>query len=161
MKKFLAVLLCLFVLCSCTKGGSEKEKKVKHSSDETLYLTAYNFESTNPLDVKNNVNRDVFSLIYKSLFKTDQDGKPYPVLAERAICSSDNLSWEIVIKDNIFEVKNNKIPQYNREIIRIGGKYRNAYNFQIEDVSIEAIQALQKPLKKLYEYEQKYEEDEG
>ncbi len=55
-----------------------------------------------------------------------------------AVCPSiyGNIH-NVVIKDNIFEVKNNKIPQYNREIIRIGGKYRNAYNFKIEDVSIE------------------------
>ena len=39
--------------------------------------------------------------------------------------------------------------------------YGEFYIVNIEGVSAEAIQALQKPLKKLYEYEQKYEEDEN
>ena len=38
--------------------------------------------------------------------------------------------------------------------------YGEYYVANIEEVSIEAIQQLQEPLKKLYEYEQKYESEE-
>ena len=38
--------------------------------------------------------------------------------------------------------------------------YGELYIANIENVSIEAIRELQKPLKKLYEYEQKYEKDD-
>ena len=38
--------------------------------------------------------------------------------------------------------------------------YGEYYVVNIEGVSVESIQSLQKVLKKLYEYEQKYENDE-
>lgn len=101
MKKLISILLCVCLFCSCTGGGDESEKKLGVRDGKTLYLTGYKFESANPLDVKNTVNRDIFSLVYKSLYKTDVNGAPIPVLAERISCSADNLSWEIVLKDNI------------------------------------------------------------
>ncbi len=101
MKKLISVLLILVLLCGCADNGAEGEKKVSIREGKTLYLTGYNFDSSNPLDTKNTVNRDVFSLVYDSLYKTSDNGSPYPVLAERAVCSADNLSWEITLKNNI------------------------------------------------------------
>ncbi len=101
MKKLIAILLSVFLFSSCAGGGAESESKLGAEDGKTLYLTGYNFESANPLDVKNTVNRDIFSLVYKSLYKTDAEGRPIPVLSESISCSLDNLSWEIVLKNNI------------------------------------------------------------
>lgn len=101
MRKLIAVLLSVFLLCSCSGNRTDRDKSSNTAEGKTLYLTGYNFESANPLDVKNTVNRDIFSLIYKGLYKTDTDGKPVPVLTESISCSADNLSWEVTLKDDI------------------------------------------------------------
>lgn len=101
MKKITAILLVVLLLCSCGGRGHNRMDKISAENGKTLYLTGYNFDSENPLDVKNTVNRHIFTLIYKSLFKIESDGRPTPYLAESAVCSSDNLSWEINLKNNI------------------------------------------------------------
>lgn len=101
MKKAVAIILAVFLLCSCgTKKNTDKGEN-EAAEGNILYITGYNFESANPLDVKNNLNRNIFSLIYSSLYKTDENGFPEAVLAESSVCSSDNLSWEITLKNNI------------------------------------------------------------
>lgn len=101
MKKAIAVILAVFLLCSCGGNKNADTGETEAAKGNILYITGYNFESANPLDVKNNLNRNIFSLIYGSLYKTDERGFPESVLAESAVCSSDNLSWEITLKNDV------------------------------------------------------------
>ncbi len=103
MKKiilFLIVLSALFI-----SGCSEEFGIVNNSEEElkdTLFVIGYNFEGTNPLLVKNDTNREIFSLIYDPLYSIDLNCKPYGKLAEGTfMVTDDGLNYRIDLKKNV------------------------------------------------------------
>lgn len=76
---------------------SKEEKLIS----ETLYLTGYNFESENPLLVKNEINREIFSLIYDGLFSLDKNYVPVPQIAKSITMSDDCVNYTIEIREDI------------------------------------------------------------
>jgi len=102
MKRLAALLLiAAMLLCGCSGGGEKVGEEEEISERNTLYLTGYNFSSENPLDVKNTVNRDIFSLCYQGLYKTNEKGESVPVLAVSDEESSDGLTHRITLRNDM------------------------------------------------------------
>jgi len=108
MKKLRLISLFLTVLLIFTACGSDIGEsfnlgmnKKNQAESRTLYLMGYNFESSNPLLVKNEVNREIFSLIYDGLYTLDSAYKPVPRLAKDASVSSDGLTWTITLNTDV------------------------------------------------------------
>ena len=77
-KKFLCLLLAIMMLgvSGCKKNENENTEN-NNSVGRTLSVVGYNFEFENPLLVKNRLNRQIFSLIYDSLYTVDKTYEHY------------------------------------------------------------------------------------
>lgn len=56
----------------------------------------------NPILASSDIDKDLTSLIYSGLLKTDADGKLIPDLAESYIISNDDLVYTVTLKDNVY-----------------------------------------------------------
>ena len=104
MKRILILLIiCTLVLTGCGRELFSDESSLEYEDYEsTLFVIGYNFEGTNPLLYKNNVNKEIFSLIYDSLFKVEGDFSPVPVLSEDLqIVTSNGLNYRLDLKKNV------------------------------------------------------------
>ena len=103
MKKSLLCLLLVFILTCC--GGNFdiiNNNDYEITYQDTVFLIGYNFEGTNPLLVKNDTNREIFSLIYDSLYDVSKDYAPYENLAKGvSMTTSDGLNYRIDLKENV------------------------------------------------------------
>lgn len=106
MKKLKLFLLIPFILLILSGCGSELSENfnlgMNKKKTNVIYLMGYNFENSNPLLVKNEVNREIFSLIYDGLYKLNDRYSPVPALAESETVSPDGLTWKIKLNTNIF-----------------------------------------------------------
>ncbi len=105
MKKAICVLLCVALLSGCAPGeGQGTGLFMNHqiSADETgtVYLLGYHFESNNPLLAKNETNRQIFSLIYDSLYRMDEHFEATEALAA-GITMESELSYTLQLKSGI------------------------------------------------------------
>lgn len=92
MKKALSLLLCLFVILSvftcCKKEelpDDETETTVLTEEDEkefTVSLGYYSHESLNPFSTESRTNKNISTLLYDSLFKTESDYEAVGEIAE-------------------------------------------------------------------------------
>ena len=103
MKKvilFITVFVTLFI-----SGCSEKFSIVNNNGEElkdTLFVIGYNFEGTNPLLVKNDTNREIFSLIYDPLYTVDASCRAQGKLAKGTqMVTADGLNYRIDLTENV------------------------------------------------------------
>lgn len=91
MKKYISLLLCLFVILSvftcCKKEEVPEEETTVIAEEETekalnVTLGYYSHESLNPFTTKSRTNKNISTLIYDSLFKTEGDYEAVPEIAE-------------------------------------------------------------------------------
>ena len=102
MKRIIALLLMLaFLLCGCGKNGKNGAGEEEINESNTLYLTGYNFSSANPLDVKNNVNKDIFGICYQSLYKTSENGESIPCLALNCEESENGMRMSVTLRNDV------------------------------------------------------------
>lgn len=101
--KLISALLIVLILAGCGNelpGISENSKSILDS--KTVFLIGYNFEGTNPLLVKNDTNKEIFSLIYDGLFTLDSSYKPVAKLAEKiTMTTNDGLNYRVDLKNNV------------------------------------------------------------
>ncbi|MBQ4109549.1 MAG: ABC transporter substrate-binding protein [Clostridia bacterium] len=102
-KKFLCLLLAIMMLgvSGCKKNENENTEN-NNSVGRTLSVVGYNFEFENPLLVKNRLNRQIFSLIYDSLYTVDKTYEPYSNLILGENMTDRGTTWEFTIKPKIF-----------------------------------------------------------
>ena len=102
MKKvllFILIVMVCFFSAGCDRLN-EKQDFSEISDSSTLFLVGYNFEGANPLYVKNDTNREIFSLIYEPLFIVDKSFTPIPVLAKSvSMTTSDGINYRIDLND--------------------------------------------------------------
>lgn len=103
MKKvilFITVFVTLFM-----SGCSEKFSIVNNNGEElkdTLFVIGYNFEGTNPLLVKNDTNREIFSLIYDPLYTVDASCRAQGKLAKGTqMVTADGLNYRIDLTEKV------------------------------------------------------------
>lgn len=105
MKKIISLFLifALFILSGCNGDfGIGPNDSGIISNEDTVFVIGYNFEGTNPLLVKNDTNREIFSLIYDSLFTVDERYMPYGCLADSVeMTTADGLNYRIDLKNNV------------------------------------------------------------
>ena len=92
MKKTISLLLCLFTILSvftcCKKEeapDTETETTVAEEETEkefTVSLGYYSHENLNPFVTESKTNKNISTLIYDSLFKTESDYEAVPEIAE-------------------------------------------------------------------------------
>ncbi len=104
MKRILILLmLFILVLTGCGRELFSPESSLEYEDYEsTLFVIGYNFEGSNPLLYKNNVNKEVFSLIYDSLYIINDKFEPVPVLAsDLKMVTGDGLNYRLDLKENV------------------------------------------------------------
>ena len=104
IKIFFLILSVLFVFTACSNSSSDtfSNSSTIKNGDGVLYLIGYNFENSNPLIVKNEANREIFSLVYDGLYTLDSSYKPIPKLAKDMTSSQDGLTWTIILNENAY-----------------------------------------------------------
>lgn len=154
MKKiilFLVISLTLFM------SGCGKDFGIANNSGEelkdTLFVIGYNFEGTNPLLVKNDTNREIFSLIYDPLYSIDANCMPIGKLAENtAMVTNDGLNYRIDLKKNVtfhdgsyltagdvcatinYLISNNTSFDYNvKDILNVSVNTENSVNVTLKN----------------------------
>lgn len=104
MKRILILLiLCALLLTGCQGKLFSSDQTVNPEDYESLlFVIGYNFEGANPLLYKNNVNKDIFSLIYDSLFQVDNSFTAIPVLSEDLkMVTSNGLNYRLDLKKGV------------------------------------------------------------
>lgn len=104
MKKWLAIVLAVFLLAGCTHqspgtllpDGTEPDTPQTPTTPEgdIIYSLAYYPDrSLNPYQSTDYTNRVLFSLIYQGLFSVDNGYTPYPILCDTYNVSADLRTW--------------------------------------------------------------------
>lgn len=112
MKRLLAGILCLSLLCGLCAGcgtkeeeayvptgdailldGEEPTEEVDATEEESLVLAYYPNRSMNPLIAMNFSNRVLFSLIYQGLFAYNSQNQTVPILCSKYRVSPDNMIY--------------------------------------------------------------------
>lgn len=115
MKRTIALCLLAVLLCfapGCTSNKQEDNQGPKQVADYqnnnetpikggTLRLAMTGAKTFNPILAENNNNLYVFKLLYDSLFQRTSNDVLEPVLCEHYSISSDGLTYEFIIKDNV------------------------------------------------------------
>lgn len=113
MKKIFCITLCLltvfFSFCSCV---NKKEKDDINTEEETTVLSSesekkelcvtlgyYSHHSLNPFDTESRTNKNISTLIFDSLFKTDSNFEPVLEIAESYEYNDGTLL--VYLKDDI------------------------------------------------------------
>lgn len=91
MKKIIAVLICFCLtifICGCSQNANdtssddnELSQTVEKTNGKTISLLCSYTDSFNPYTAKTTANREISSLLYDSLVKTDNNFEPINVLA--------------------------------------------------------------------------------
>ena len=101
MKKFILVLM-IASLCfasGCKENGKSKNEQINPQGKDTIFTVGYNFIELNPLLIKNDINREIFSLIYEPLFTLDENFYTVGVLGKNiTLLSDDGLSYKVDLK---------------------------------------------------------------
>ncbi len=105
MKKAICVLLCVVLLCGCAQREGQStglfmNNQTSADATGTVYLLGYHFESENPLLAKNETNRQMFSLIYDSLYCINEQFEVVESLAA-GITMESELSYTLQLKSGI------------------------------------------------------------
>ena len=104
MKKFILVLM-IASLCfasGCKENGKSKNEEINPQGKDTIFTVGYNFIELNPLLIKNDINREIFSLIYEPLFTLDENFYTVGVLGKSiTLLSDDGLSYKVDLKENV------------------------------------------------------------
>ena len=119
MKKLTALFLCFCLTCGCFSGCAREEEEPYVPTGDAILLEgqdpedfiveeesdpvtlAYNPEmSMNPLIAHSPNNRVLFSLMYQSLFVTDQNYEVKPILCQRYRVSEDLKTYTIYPETN-------------------------------------------------------------
>ena len=95
------VVLMVFTACDGRSGDGFMGINKKQSQGKTLYLIGYNFENSNPLLVKNEVNREIFSLIYDGLYTLDETYSPVPRLAKETNIDETGLTYKVTLNEGV------------------------------------------------------------
>ena len=95
------VVLMVFTACDGRSGDGFMGINKKQSQGKTLYLIGYNFENSNPLLVKNEVNREIFSLIYDGLYTLDETYSPVPRLAKETNMDETGLTYKVTLNEGV------------------------------------------------------------
>ena len=109
MKRILALLLALCMLCSLLAGCNTDKKPYEPTGDaldhgdtpvtpappegQVLTLTYYPDRSMNPYTCMDFTNRVIFSLLYQGLFSVDRDYRVEPVLCQSYRVSADGKTY--------------------------------------------------------------------
>ena len=118
MKKIIALLLALSLVCSLLTGCAREEEEayvptgnalvmegeepndflVKEEEDQEFSLAYYPDRSLNPLVGYNQTNRVLFSLMYQGLFSVDINNNPTPILCSEYQVSPSNMTWTFYVE---------------------------------------------------------------
>lgn len=99
MKRFLALLLSLVLLCSCTPD-SETDGTSENQNTNTEFGVSFVPEaSVNPLTTKNKENLELFGLVYEGLFELDEKFDAVAILAD--MYSKQGNVYNVTIKSGI------------------------------------------------------------
>lgn len=104
MKRILMLaVLFIFLLTGCQGDIFPSDFSSEYEAYETgLFVIGYNFEGANPLLLKNDVNKEVFSLIYDPLFSLNAAFETVGVLANGlSMISRDGLNYHLDLKEGI------------------------------------------------------------
>ncbi len=105
MKKAICAFLCVILLCGCAQRDGQStglfmNNQTAVDAAGTVYLLGYHFESENPLLAKNEANRQMFSLIYDSLYRINENFEATESLASGMTMESE-LSYTLQLKSGI------------------------------------------------------------
>ena len=114
MKRLLAFLLLLCLLCGCSEqspyvptGGALQENTGNPSQtpqqEEKVLRLAYNSGSSfQPYTATDRNNRALLPLIYQGLFAIDSDYRPVPILCHSYRVSADMREWTFYLENATF-----------------------------------------------------------
>ncbi len=93
----------MLLFCGCAEEQTASflmNTKEPSQASGTVYLLGYHFSSENPLFAKNKTNRDIFSLIYDSLYTIDETLLPTEKLAAGLVMETET-SYLLTLKSGI------------------------------------------------------------
>lgn len=112
MKKLLIVLLCITLLCSCATSKKQPDTENKNFGG-TISVFAYSIDNLNPLLTRFKTNAQALSLMYNSLFITEQNLTFTPDAAKSYRFKEKGYTLNVFLKNNITFSDGSKLTAHN------------------------------------------------
>jgi peptide/nickel transport system substrate-binding protein len=96
-------LLLAFLFFTNVSAGNLNDYILKNPSNRIVEGTVGNITSVNPIFIaQTQADRDIQKLVYQKFIEIDSDGDPVPSIASKWKVSSDKLTYEFNLKENLY-----------------------------------------------------------
>ena len=101
MKRFLPILLIVFVLCGCGNNNNPSNEVEYTKLQDNLDIHCYNSATLNPIFAENNANAQLSWICFEPLLKTSNDGSITTALARGYFISENGLEWTVPLENEV------------------------------------------------------------